>query len=182
MSDVNTDMRIIAGKWRGRHIVVPKGLHVRPTMDRIRESWMNILQNNIPGAKVVDLYAGSGALGIEALSRGALFADFVEHNPDTVKKINTSLERLEAQDCSAVHNVDVAAFIAGLDVGAYDIAFADPPYNIGEARKIAELWREKPFAKLIGIEHAKEEEMPQWGEEGNTRQYGIRRITFYEIP
>lgn len=182
MKDISPEpMRIIAGKWRGRPIVVPKGLHVRPTMDRIRESWMNILQHKIPGAKVLDLYAGSGALGMEALSRGASFADFVEKNPDTVTKIRMTIEGLQAQDCTAVHNTDVESFVSKLGLEAYDVAFADPPYNIGAARKLAEMWKEKPFARLIGIEHAREEEMPSWTDGGGTRQYGIRRITFYEI-
>ncbi len=71
-------MRIVAGEWRGRVIKAPKGQHVRPTGDRVREAWMNIIATQIPGARVVDLFAGSGALGIEALSRGAAHATFVD--------------------------------------------------------------------------------------------------------
>ena len=71
-------MRIVAGQWRGRRLVVPKGDIVRPTADRVREAWMSIVSPWLPGARVVDLFAGSGALGIEALSRGAVKADFVE--------------------------------------------------------------------------------------------------------
>ncbi|HZK77969.1 MAG TPA: RsmD family RNA methyltransferase, partial [Gemmatimonadaceae bacterium] len=70
-------MRIIAGKWRGRRIEAPSGDDVRPTLDRVREAWMSILQPDIPGSRVVDLFAGSGALGLEALSRGAVSVEFV---------------------------------------------------------------------------------------------------------
>ena len=70
-------MRIVAGQWRGRRIAAPPGKDVRPTLDRVREAWMSIVQPYIVGAKVVDLFAGSGALGLEALSRGAAEAHFV---------------------------------------------------------------------------------------------------------
>ncbi|MDQ3080776.1 MAG: RsmD family RNA methyltransferase, partial [Gemmatimonadota bacterium] len=73
-------MRIVAGRWRGRRIDAPPGPDVRPTLDSVREAWMSILQTSIPGARVLDLFAGSGALGLESLSRGAAHAEFVEND------------------------------------------------------------------------------------------------------
>ena len=87
-------MRIVAGEWRGRQIEAPPGEVVRPTADRVREAWMSIVQWNIPGARVVDLFSGSGALGLEALSRGAAFVDFVESNARSIKSLEEAQKAL----------------------------------------------------------------------------------------
>src|SRR2546423_3648291 len=90
------DVRIVAGRWRGRRISAPSGSLVRPTLDRVREAWMSILQLDLPGARVLDLYAGSGALGLEALSRGANWADFVETNPKSLRALGENIAALDA--------------------------------------------------------------------------------------
>src|SRR5712671_1001396 len=96
-------MRIVAGRWRGRKISAPSGTLVRPTLDRVREAWMSILQSDIPGARVLDLYAGSGALGLEALSRGAVSADFVETASRSLRALEENIDSLGAGAAARIH-------------------------------------------------------------------------------
>lgn len=137
---------------------------------------MSILQPEIPGAKVVDLFAGSGALGLEALSRGAAFAEFVELSAPGLKAIRTNADTLGASSRMHVHRGDALRFAKKLPVHAYDIAFADPPYNLGLAPKLAQCWLHTPFARVLGVEHDAREDMP---EGGDRRTYGGTAITIY---
>jgi 16S rRNA (guanine966-N2)-methyltransferase len=168
-------MRIIAGEWRGRRITAPPGRDVRPTLDRVREAWMSILQDEIPGAHVLDLFAGSGALGIEALSRGALLVDFVERNPRTVNVLRQNLATLGAESRAHIHRTDAISYIHSLR-SPVQIAFADPPYEGGMAQAVVQQWLQSPFANVLGVEHARSVKLP---EEGDTRRYGDTAITFY---
>lgn len=178
-------MRIVAGEWRGRRIAAPAGTRVRPTADRVREAWMSVVQPLLPGAHVLDLFAGSGALGLEALSRGAASADFVEDSPPVLRALHSNLSALGAADRARVHRADAIRFVRGLDRGAdaawYDIAFADPPYGCGLAADVAKAWVAAPFAAVLGIEHSATDPMPPGGE---TRRYGTTALTFYktELP
>lgn len=169
-------MRIVAGRWRGRTITAPVGRQVRPTADRVREAWMSIVGPLLPGARVLDLCAGSGALGIEAVSRGAAHADLVEIAPPSLRAIQSNLAALGAGDEIRVHRRDAVRFVEGLEAGAYDVAFADPPYDLGLSAAIAERWLAVPFASVLGIEHRRNERLPG---EGDRRQYGQTAITFY---
>ncbi|HJQ11846.1 MAG TPA: 16S rRNA (guanine(966)-N(2))-methyltransferase RsmD [Gemmatimonadaceae bacterium] len=169
-------MRIVAGRWRGRRISAPKGMQVRPTLDRVREAWMSILQLEIPDARVLDLYAGSGALGLEALSRGAVSADFVEKNPKSLHALEENIASLGADDLATIHRKSALMFVDSLESGAYDIAFADPPYASGDAIRLAERWKEVPFTRVLSIEHSARDAMPDGGD---TRKYGDTAITFY---
>jgi 16S rRNA (guanine966-N2)-methyltransferase len=169
-------MRIVAGRWRGRRLVAPIGTSVRPTADRVREAWMSIVQPWLADARVLDLFSGSGALGIEAVSRGAAHADLVESAPSSLKAISANLEAMDAGTLVRVHRGDALRFIEGLDAHAYDVAFADPPYDLGLAAKVAERWLTVPFAGVLGVEHRSFEPMPEGGEK---RKYGGTAITFY---
>jgi 16S rRNA (guanine966-N2)-methyltransferase len=169
-------MRIVAGQWRGRRLVAPTGDIARPTADRVREAWMSIVNPWLAEARVLDLYAGSGALGIEALSRGAVSADFVETAAASLKAIGENLVSVGAGDEARVHRADALKFVAGLDAHAFDVAFADPPYDRGLAAQVAEQWLAIPFADLLGIEHRAFEKLPAGGER---RKYGGTAITFY---
>ena len=102
-------MRIVAGQWKGRRITAPPGTLVRPTLDRVREAWMSILQLDLPGARVLDLYAGSGALGLEALSRGAASADFVENASRSLAALDANIEALGAGTLARVHRTQSAS-------------------------------------------------------------------------
>jgi 16S rRNA (guanine966-N2)-methyltransferase len=170
-------MRIVAGRWRGHTIKAPADDRVRPTADRVREAWMSIVQPELPGARVLDLFAGSGALGLEALSRGAEHCDFVEIGSRSLAALRANIGKLEAEDATIVRG-DALKFIQRLERGAYDIAFADPPYGMNLAARVAERWLEVPFASLLGVEHGAKEQMPAGGE---TRKYGDTRITFYRL-
>ncbi len=127
-------VRIIAGVWRGRTIEVPPGDSVRPTSDRVREALFNRLVHGftdtdfrLPGARVVDVFAGTGALGLEALSRGAAYATFVERDPDTAALIRRNIAKLGAEDRATVLTADGAHLPRA--AGACDLALLDPPYG-----------------------------------------------------
>ena len=171
-------MRIVAGRWRGRRIEAPRGETVRPTGDRVREAWMSILNPWIPDARVLDLFAGSGALGLEALSRGAATVDFVESSPRSIAAIRANAAALGAEDSAAIHRADAVGYIERLEPHTYDLAFADPPYDLGLATRVAERWLAVPFAHIIGIEHRSDEVLPG---DGERRRYGSTVITLYGI-
>lgn len=168
-------MRIIAGQWRGRRIEAPAGEDVRPTLDRVREAWMSILQPHIPGARVVDFFAGSGALGLEALSRGAESVVLVEKSSRSIRAITDNIEALSA-DAATIKRADAIQFAKGLSAGDFDLAFADPPYEGGYAPLLAGIWLETPFSSILSIEHRRGEKMP---DAKDTRRYGTSAITFY---
>ena len=169
-------MRIVAGRWRGRQISAPSGSQVRPTLDRVREAWMSILQLDIPEARVLDLYAGSGALGLEALSRGATSADFVEKDPRSLRALQENIAALGAEAQSTLHRKSALAFAEALGKLDYDVVFADPPYATGDAVRLAARWIKEPFSSVLSVEHAANTKMP---EGGDTRRYGSTAITFY---
>lgn len=152
---------------------------MRPTGDRAREAWMSILQPDIPGSRVLDLYAGSGALGLEALSRGAESADFVDVAPASIKAIRENGATLGALEKMRVHRAESLRYAQKLPASAFDIAFADPPYNLGMAPRLAALWLRVPFANILGVEHDAHEALPEGGE---TRTYGGTAVTIFRSP
>ena len=139
---------------------------------------MSIVQPALPGARVLDLFAGSGALGLEAESRGAEHADLVERAAPSLRAIAANVETLGAAEQVRVHRADALRFIADLRPHDYDVAFADPPYDLGLATAIAEAWLATPFADVLGVEHRIHEKLPAGGE---TRRYGGTGITIYRV-
>ena len=133
-------MRIVAGSFKGRRLVAPPGTATRPTSDRVREALFSVLGPSVPGARVLDLFAGSGALGLEALSRGAATAVFVDRSQRAIAAIRTNLEALGVD--ADVHRMEAhAALRAALGRReAYDLVFLDPPYRhaAGLGRKLSE--------------------------------------------
>jgi 16S rRNA (guanine966-N2)-methyltransferase len=125
-------MRVIAGEWRGRPLKAPPGAATRPTSDRVREALFSILAPRIPEARVLDLFAGSGALGLEALSRGALSATFVDDAAAAVRAIEANLNAFGAE--AEVRRADAVRFLAAArrDGAQYDLVFLDPPYRLAE--------------------------------------------------
>ena len=166
-------LRIIAGEFKGRRLHVPRGSTVRPTSDRVREAWFSIVQQSIPDARVLDLFAGSGALGFEALSRGAARVDFVETRRVSITTLKENIEALKVEDRVTIHRMDALRFAERLQPGAYDVAFADPPYATDDAARLVELFRAKPFARVFSIEHS----VDQVIEGGDTRRYGDTAVT-----
>jgi 16S rRNA (guanine(966)-N(2))-methyltransferase RsmD len=127
-------MRIIAGTFRSRALEAPPGLATRPTSDRLRETLFNVLAPRIAGAKFLDLYAGSGAVGIEAISRGAAQVVFVERAPAALKVLRANLARLGLTAGFRIHTGSASSFLRKPQVGAesFDIVFLDPPYDAAE--------------------------------------------------
>ena len=122
------ELRIIAGRWRSRKLRFPIIVGVRPTPNRVRETLFNWLQPWLPGARCLDLFAGSGALGLEALSRGAGEVVLVERNPDVAAALRYNLAQLKAANAEPVET-DALSLLAHGPVRAFDIVFLDPPFN-----------------------------------------------------
>ena len=170
-------MRIVAGEWGGRRIQAPPGRGTRPTTDRVREAWMSTVAPHLGGARVLDLFAGSGALGLEALSRGAASATFVEQDPKALAILRANVAALNAGGAAHVVRADALRYARGLGAGAFDVAFADPPYAQGLAAALAEAFVAVPFAGLLCIEHARDDALPDLAA-ARTRRYGDTSITF----
>ena len=126
-------MRVIAGIARSVPLITPKGLETRPTSDQIKETLFNMLQGYTEGANFLDLYAGSGQIGIEALSRGAEFAAFVEKSDEAVKCIKANIDKTKFADKSMILKLEDLSGIRTLELEKkrFDIVFLDPPYNQG---------------------------------------------------
>ncbi len=125
-------MRVIAGRYGGRRLTAPPGTDTRPTSDRVREALFSILGARVEGARVLDLFAGSGALGIEALSRGAAEATFVDRAPAAIRALKANLQALEIE--AEVVRADALAALRTARAAAreYDLLFLDPPYRHAE--------------------------------------------------
>ncbi len=123
-------LRIIGGQWRSRLLLLPDIAGLRPTPNRVRETLFNWLQGVITGARCLDLFAGSGALGLEALSRGAAEVVFVEHNPAMATALRGYLTQLDAKQRGSVIQTDAAGYLQGPS-RPFDLVFLDPPFSSG---------------------------------------------------
>lgn len=131
-------MRVIAGTARSLKLVAPEGEDTRPTLDRYKETLFNVIQTEIPFCRFLDLFAGSGAVGIEALSRGAAFAAFVDSSKESIKCINENLNHTHLADKAQVVGRDVFTTLPMLK-GGFDVIFIDPPYGKLLERRVLEL-------------------------------------------
>lgn len=128
--DGSVSMRVIAGVARGMPLVAPRDRGTRPITDRVKETLFAILGDRVPDARVLDLYAGSGAIGIEALSRGAASADLVERGRAALTAIRRNLATTHLEQLARVHATDVERFLDAGDGGPYELAVLDPPYEV----------------------------------------------------
>jgi 16S rRNA (guanine966-N2)-methyltransferase len=177
-SVIAVQMRIVAGQFGGRRLAMPKDARVRPTADRVREAWMSILGNELDGARVLDLYAGSGALGLEALSRGADSATFVELNPASLRALEQNIATLGVADAVTVHRADAMRFVERLPPGAFDVVLADPPYTADYAARLIAHFRRHPFGRILSVEHRSDVQL----DGDSTRRYGDTALTFCHAP
>jgi 16S rRNA (guanine966-N2)-methyltransferase len=142
---------------------------------------MSAVAAEIPGATVLDLFAGSGALGLEALSRGATAATFVESGAPALRVMRANLALLGADDRATVVRTDAMKYVAGLAIGAFDIAFADPPYGQELAADLVRIFRNRPFARILCVEHRVSDRLPL-DESARQRRYGDTVLTFLSAP
>jgi 16S rRNA (guanine966-N2)-methyltransferase len=138
-------MRVIAGIARRQKLITPKGDDTRPTQDRIKETLFNVIQLDVPGSVFVDLYAGSGGIGIEALSRGAKKAYFIENAAEPVKCITTNLQATHLIDKAEVIKKDVIIGLRNIREEEVDIVFIDPPYKAGAYERTIEMLSQMPY-------------------------------------
>ena len=172
-------IRVIGGDFGGRRLSTPGGRGTRPTSDRVREAWFSAISDEVVGARVVDLFAGSGALGIEALSRGADKAMFVENDRRALNALRGNVESLGLGERAVVLRSDVFRAVGGSELrkANLDIALADPPYCVGLARRLVEVWLERPFAGMLCVEHSRAELdglQADW-----MRTYGDTELSFF---
>ena len=156
-------MRIVGGKHAGRHLTSPPDRRVRPTAEHVRDAWLSHLEPKLKGARVLDLFAGTGALGLEAISRGAASADFVETRPASLHALKANVAALHLREKTRIFKKDALPFAEALQAGAYDVCFADPPYESRMLDRLIEIWQRTPFAATLSVEHAVDHELPAGG-------------------
>ena len=186
-------LRVIAGRFKGRRLAAPKGEYTRPTSDRVREALFSSLAAHLPGARVLDLYAGSGALGIEALSRGAIAAVFVERSAAALRTLRSNLDSLGLHGQVVVPS-DVAVFTDRLARDApealetMDVVFADPPYAepLGAVVSALRALRDRHILDgntriIIERDRRAEDHLPDWLELERRRTYGDTVLLFLRV-
>jgi 16S rRNA (guanine966-N2)-methyltransferase len=171
-------MRIVAGKHAGRHLTSP-AKRIRPTAETIRDRWLSRLKDDLDGARVLDLFAGSGALGLEALSRGASSADFVENGAEALHSLKANVAALREKKRTRIFKRDAIVFAEALDEHSYDIAFVDAPYGSKKLDRIVRAWAACHFARILGVEHARDHDLPNQQLRGRTRLNGETGVTIF---
>lgn len=169
-------MRIVGGKFAGRTLTSPDA-RVRPTAEHVRTALLELLEPALENARVLDLFAGTGALGLEAISRGARSADFVEFRPGSLHALKANIAALRLREHTRVFKRDALPFAGALAADTYDIAFADPPYESKMLDRLIETWQRTRFARILAVEHAATHHLPSGG---TRRVFEDTAITIYE--
>lgn len=152
-------MRVIAGSKKGRELMAPKGLHTRPTLAKVKEAMFGMIQFDLAGARVLDLFSGSGSLGIEAISRGAEHAVLVDSDRNAVSVIKSNVKRLGLEDCVTVVNRDSLSYLDNAGGNFFDIVLLDPPYESSLETQALSLLDEKGLLSdgaIVICEHSKD--------------------------
>ena len=171
-------MRIIAGKHAGRHLTSP-GKRIRPTAEAVRDRWLGRLKDDLVGARILDLFAGSGALGLEALSRGASSADFVENGAQALHSLKANVAALHEKERTRIFKQDAIPFAESLEENRYDIAFVDAPYGSKKLDRVVDIWTARRFARVLGVEHSRDHVFPRERLRGRTRISGDTGVTIF---
>lgn len=182
-------MRVITGVYRGRRLESIEGMDIRPTSDMVKESLFNILSSEIIESNFLDLFGGTGGVGIEAISRGAKHVVFIDNSIKSIKVLRKNLENLGINDNVEVFNTDYLTAISKLHSNGklFDIIFIDPPYSTGIAQRALEQINEEKILKAGGIiivEHDLRDSMPdRVGSMAMYRdkRYGNTKLSFYTI-
>ena len=179
-------MRVISGNLRGRRLFSPKGQKLRPTSDRVKEAIFDILRDQFQGQNVLDLFAGTGALGIESLSRGARRAVFVEESPRSLITLRRNIEECRLKELAEVLGRAVLPALKILEARgeAFGLIFLDPPYDKGEARRVLEVLSTSSIltpGTLVVAEHSVSEEIDPIPllQRIDLRKYGRTRVSFF---
>lgn len=155
-------MRIISGKFKGQHLVSFKADHIRPTTDRVKETVFNILQAEIPGAQVLDLFSGTGNLGIEALSRDCQLVTFVEKNKKSLNILNENIQKLKITSGYRIVSQDVFKYAKTYSGDGFDVIFADPPFTESIADQVVQAVNDSRLfhsSTLLAIESGRREKI-----------------------
>lgn len=177
-------MRVITGSARGKQLRELPGMDTRPTIARVKEGLFNIIQLDIEGRRVLDLFSGTGQLGIETLSRGAAACDFVDSSAAAMKIIRENVKACRLTDRAQFHQKDFTAFLAGV-TGKYDLIFLDPPYGTGALERALEMICRIDIVSGNGIivcESPAEQvlpELPATYVRGKDYRYGKIKLTLY---
>jgi len=169
-------MRIVGGQFAGLDLVSPNDFRVRPTAELVRAAMLDRLRDRLPKARILDLFAGTGALGLEALSRGAASADFVETRPSSLHALKANIVLLRARDKTRVYKKDALPFAAELRDGSYDIAFVDPPYGSRMLDRVIEGWQRSHFSPILVAEHEATHALPAGAE---LMRFGETSVSIY---
>jgi 16S rRNA (guanine966-N2)-methyltransferase len=169
-------LRIVGGKFAGRDLASPGDFRVRPTAELVRAAMLDRLAPVLTGARILDLFAGTGALGLEALSRGAARADFVETRPASLHALKANIIRLRVKERTRVFKKDALPWAAALRERSYDIAFVDPPYESRMLDRVIEGWQRTRFATILVAEHAATHVLPAGAE---VERFGDTSVSFY---
>jgi 16S rRNA (guanine966-N2)-methyltransferase len=156
----------------------PADQRVRPTAEHVRAGLLDMLGGDVKGARVLDLFAGTGALGLEAISRGAASADFVEFRPASLHALRANIAALRLRDRTRVFKKDALPFAADLKPESYDIAFADPPYESRMLDRVIDSWRAGTFSRILAVEHARSHELPKGVQR---KSFEDSAVTIYRI-
>ena len=172
-------MRIVGGKFKGRDLVSPNDFRVRPTAEAVRSWMLDQVASSLKGARVLDLFAGTGAIGLEAMSRGARSCDFVETRPSSLHALKANIALLRQVKFVRVFKRDALPFAGMLGPDSYEIVFVDPPYDSKMLDRVIESWKQKRFSKILVAEHAKAHVLPK----GKVKQvFEETAVTIYEQP
>ncbi len=171
-------MRIVGGRFKGRTLHSPQDFRVRPTAEHVRVGMLEMVGAELKDARVLDLFAGTGALGLEAISRGASSADFVELGPDSLHALKANIATLRLLKQTRVFKRDAVPFVTALLPNSYDIAFADPPYESRMLDRVVDSWRAGRFARILAVEHHCSHELPRGL---RRREFGETNVTLYTL-
>jgi 16S rRNA (guanine966-N2)-methyltransferase len=174
-------VRIVGGRWAGRDLTSPGG-RVRPTAEPVRDRWITLLEKDLQDARVLELYAGTGAVGLEALSRGARSVDFVENSPAALHSLKANVAALRAKGRARIFRRDALRYAFQLPPSAYDLVLADPPYGSKQTDRLVERWLDVPFAPILAIEHAADHRLPGSAERHRMEDATLSVYRFTAIP
>lgn len=169
-------MRIVAGKHAGRDLVSPQDRRVRPTAEHVRAAMLDMVNEDLKDARVLELFAGTGAIGIEAISRGAKSADFVEFRPDSLHALRANIAAFRLRESTRIFKRDAIPYAAMLGPASYDIAFADPPYGSRQLDRVIGSWKTSLFSRILVVEHAVTHELPRGA---SSRAFDDTMVTVY---